>query len=63
MNVTISSGSIGGNIRIGRAITLIFLAVLCMHASVLAKRKDDVVLSIWRRRKRRRAALFRRDRK
>jgi hypothetical protein len=44
MNVTISSGSIGRNIRIGRAITLIFLAVLCMHASALAKRKDDVVV-------------------
>jgi hypothetical protein len=44
MNVTISSGSIGRNIRIGPAITLIFLTVLCMHASALAKRKDDVVV-------------------
>ncbi len=40
----ISLVSIGRNIRLCRTVALVFLALICVHASALAKRKDDVVI-------------------
>jgi putative salt-induced outer membrane protein YdiY len=39
-----SDSARGENIRIFRAISFVFLAVVFLHSSVLAKRKDDVVI-------------------